>query len=56
VDFVRYMCGGEHTEVHAFQDMLFTDWRNSYNGLIRFSTGAVGSVSGNRASGAHPAL
>ena len=52
VDFVRYMCGGEHTEVHAFQDMLFTDWRNSYNGLIRFSTGAVGFVSGNRASGA----
>ena len=52
VDFVRYMCGGEATEVHAFQDMLFTDWRNSYNGLIRFSTGAVGFVSGNRASGA----
>ena len=52
VDFVRYMCGGEATEVHAFQDAFFTDWRNCYNGLIRFSTGAVGIVSGNRSSGA----
>jgi predicted dehydrogenase len=52
VDFVRYMCGGEATEVHAFQDTFFTDWRNCYNGLIKFSTGAVGFVSGNRSSGA----
>jgi len=52
VDFVRYMCGGEATEVHAFQDTVFVDWRNIYNGLVRFSTGAVGYVSGNRASGA----
>ena len=52
VDFVRYMCGGEATEVHAFQDSFFADWRNCYNGLIKFSTGAVGFVSGNRSSGA----
>lgn len=52
VDFVRYMCGGDATEVHAFQDRLFADWKNSYNGLVRFDTGAVGIISGNRASGA----
>jgi virulence factor len=52
VDFVRYMCGGEPTEVHAFQDRFFADWINCYNGLIKFSTGAVGIVSGNRSSGA----
>ena len=52
VDFVRYMSGGEATEVHAFQDSFFADWRNCYNGLIKFSTGAVGFVSGNRSSGA----
>jgi predicted dehydrogenase len=52
VDFVRYMCGGEATEVHAFRDAFFADWRNCYNGLIKFSTGAVGIVSGNRSSGA----
>jgi len=46
------MCGGEATEVHAFQDSFFADWRNCYNGLIKFSTGAVGFVSGNRSSGA----
>lgn len=51
VDFVRYMCGGEAVEVHATQDCFFTDWKNSYNALIRFSSGAVGIVSGNRASG-----
>ncbi len=52
VDFVRYMCGGEAQEVHAFRDAFFADWRNCYNGLIKFTTGAVGIVSGNRSSGA----
>ena len=52
VDLVRYMCGGDAAEVHAFQDRLFAEWVNCYNALIRFSSGAVGVVSGNRASGA----
>ena len=47
VDFVRYMCGGEATEVHALQDRFFEEWNNCYNALIRFSTGAVGCVSAN---------
>ncbi len=51
VDFVRYMCGGEASEVHAFQDRFFADWKNCYNALVRFDTGAVGVVSGYRASG-----
>jgi len=51
VDFVRYMCGGEASEVHAFQDRFFADWKNCYNALVRFDTGAVGIVSGNRAAG-----
>ncbi|MBI2940733.1 MAG: hypothetical protein HYY04_09885 [Chloroflexi bacterium] len=34
------------------QDRFFVDWKNSYNALIRFSTGAVGVVTSNRASGA----
>lgn len=51
VDFVRYQCGGEAVEVHAFQDRFFADWKNCYNALIRFSSGAVGIVSGNRSSG-----
>jgi len=51
VDFVRFMCNGEAVAVHAFQDRLFAEWTNCYNALIRFSTGAVGIVSGNRSSG-----
>jgi predicted dehydrogenase len=51
VDFVRYMCGGEANEVHAFQDRLFVDWKNCYNALMRFESGAVGIVSGNRSAG-----
>ena len=52
VDFVSYMCGGEAREVHALQDRFFADWKNCYNGLVRFSTGAVGVISGNRSAGA----
>ncbi|MBI2938862.1 MAG: Gfo/Idh/MocA family oxidoreductase [Chloroflexi bacterium] len=51
-DFVCYMCGGDPVEVHATQDRFFADWKNCYNGLVRFSSGAVGIVSGNRSSGA----
>ena len=51
-DFVRYMCGGDAVETHAFQDRFFADWKNCYNGLVRFSSGAVGIISGNRSSGA----
>jgi predicted dehydrogenase len=52
VDFVTYMCGGEAQEVYALQDRFFADWKNCYNGLVRYSTGAVGVISGNRAAGA----
>ena len=52
LDFVRYMCGGEAVEVHALQDRFFADWKNCYNALVRFSSGAAGVVSANRSSGA----
>lgn len=52
VDFVTYMCGGEAQEVHALQDRFFVDWKNCYNGLVRYDTGAVGIISGNRSAGA----
>jgi virulence factor len=51
VDLVRFMVGSEVIEVHAYQDRHKTDWRNCYNGLIRFANNAVGIVTGNRASG-----
>lgn len=52
VDLVRYLCGGEAVVVHACQDRFFADWTNCYNALIRFSTGSVGIVTGNRSAGA----
>ncbi len=55
VDFVSYMCGGEAVEIHALQDRFFTQWTSSkscHNGLVRFNTGAVGIISGNKSGGA----
>jgi predicted dehydrogenase len=51
VDLIRYMSGGEATEVTAYQDRIGVDWRNSYNGMIRFDNNAVGFITGNRSSG-----
>jgi predicted dehydrogenase len=51
VDLVRFMAGSEPVEVTAYQDAHGSTWPNSYNSLIRFANGAVGIVTGNRASG-----
>ncbi|MGQ9524735.1 MAG: Gfo/Idh/MocA family protein [Armatimonadota bacterium] len=50
VDALRYFCG-EAIEVHAVQDTVWTDWRNSYSALIRFQGGAVGMLTAYRAAG-----
>jgi hypothetical protein len=41
------MCGGEPVETHIFRDRFFADWTTGYSALIRFSTGAVGSLLAN---------
>jgi predicted dehydrogenase len=52
VDYVRFLCGGEVTAVHAYVDRHFVDWPNSFNALIRFSTGATALLAANRSAGA----
>lgn len=42
VDYIRYVCGGEPAEVHTVATDHYTGWMNTYNSVIRFSTGAVG--------------
>ena len=51
VDLVRYLAGGEPTEVTAYQDKFGSESRNCYTALIRFDNNATGIVEGNRASG-----
>lgn len=50
VDTLRFFCG-EAVEVHAVQDAVWTDWRNSYSALIRFEGGATGLLAAYRAAG-----
>ena len=45
VDLVRYLCGGDATEVHVLRDTFFATWPNTYNAVMRFSSGAVGGLS-----------
>ena len=52
VDLLRYLAGGEPTEVTAYRDSFGSESRNCYTSLIRFDNGATGVVFGNRASGA----
>lgn len=51
VDYVRFLCGGQATAVHAYVDQHFTDWPNSFNALLRFSTGATALLAANRSAG-----
>ncbi|HRW10980.1 MAG TPA: Gfo/Idh/MocA family oxidoreductase [Caldilineaceae bacterium] len=51
VDLVRYMAGGEATEVTAYRDSFGSPHRNCYTALIRFDNGVTGAIFGNRASG-----
>ena len=51
VDLVRYMAGGEPTEVTAYRDRFGSDHRNCYTALVRFDNGVTGAIFGNRASG-----
>jgi predicted dehydrogenase len=52
VDYARFLCGGEVTAVHAYVDSHFTEWPNSFNAIIRFSTGATTLLAANRSAGA----
>ena len=51
VDYARYLCGGDVTAVHSYVDEHFVDWPNSFNALIRFSTGATTVLTANRSAG-----
>ena len=51
VDLLRYMAGGEASEVTAYRDCFGGESRNHYTALIRFDNGSTGDVFGNRASG-----
>lgn len=51
VDLVRFMAGGEPTEVKAYRDSFGSDHRNCYTALVRFDNGVTGTIFGNRASG-----
>ena len=51
VDLLRYMAGGEASEVTAYRDCFGGESRNHYTALIRFDNGSTGGVFGNRASG-----
>lgn len=51
VDLLRYLVGGEPTEVTAYRDSFGSDSRNCYTSLIRFDNSVAGAVFGNRASG-----
>jgi virulence factor len=51
VDLLRYLAGGEATEVTAHRDRFGGESRNCYTALTRFDNGASGVLFGNRASG-----
>ena len=51
VDLLRYMAGGEASEVTAYRDCFGGDSRNHYTALVRFDNDSTGVVFGNRASG-----
>ena len=51
VDLVRFMVGSEAKELTAFRDTNGSNWINDYNALIRFESGATGTVLANRSSG-----
>ena len=51
VDLLRFMAGGEPTEVTAHRDSFKSEARNFYTAFVRFDNNATGVVFGNRASG-----
>lgn len=51
VDLLRYLAGGEASQVTAHRDRFGGDSRNCYTALARFDNGATGVLFGNRASG-----
>ena len=46
IDFTRWVCGGEWDQVLSRGDDAYTGWKNSYNSVIHFSSGAVAVHSG----------
>ena len=51
VDLLRYMAGGEPTEVTAYQDKFGGEGFSHYTAMVRFDNNATGVMFGNRASG-----
>ena len=51
VDLLRYMAGGEPTEVTAYRDKFGGESRNFYSALVKFDNNVTGVLFGNRASG-----
>ena len=51
VDLLRYMAGGEPTEVTAYQDKFGGEGFSHYTAMVRFDNDATGVMFGNRASG-----
>lgn len=51
VDLLRFMVGGEPTEVTRYKDKFGNSNWNHYTALVRFDNDATGVVFGNRASG-----
>jgi predicted dehydrogenase len=51
VDLLRYMAGGEPTEVNAYQDKFGGEGFSHYTAMVRFDNDATGVMFGNRASG-----
>ena len=42
VDYMRYVCGDDWTDVHTAASDHYAGWMNSYSSVIKFSTGSVG--------------
>lgn len=51
VDTIRYLCGGEVESVASSVRRLHADWTNAHEALVRFSTGAIGTILTNFACG-----
>lgn len=50
VDALRDLLG-DPVEIFAYADRCYANWVNNYNALIRFKSGAVGYLTGNRSAG-----
>jgi predicted dehydrogenase len=42
IDFIRWVCGGNWNDVRSHTDNAYTNWVNSCQAIVSFSSGAVG--------------